>query len=83
MDEIWLKQCCDKNLPIPPFDRYIYMLPNYVVKKRLTPGELGFAEYCPDFSTLASRDENEIRAIELVQEYTNIPTPKLIHQGDG
>lgn len=82
-DEIWMKKCRPETMPIPPFDRFIYMLPEHVVKKRLVPGELGFDGYEPDYSTIASRDENEVRVLELVRQYTNIPVPKLIHQGDG
>jgi hypothetical protein len=64
-DEAWLKQCQPENLPVPPFDRHIYMLPQYVVKKRLQPGELGYYGYQPEFSTIEQRDENEIRVLRL------------------
>lgn len=70
-------------MPIPPFDRYIYMLSEHVVKKRLTAGELGYDGYKPDFSTSPVRDQNEVRTMELVRQYTNIPVPKLIYQGNG
>lgn len=63
--------------------RYIYMLPNHVVKKRLVAGELGYDGYMPDAATTASRDENELLAMDLVKQYTDIPVPKLIHQGNG
>lgn len=75
--------CQPDALPVPPFDRYVYMLENSVVKKSLRPGKLGFDSYQPDTSTISQRDENEIRALEIVREYTNIPVPKLIYQGDG
>lgn len=83
MDKVWLNRCRDEDMPIPPFDRYIYMLPEHVVKKRLVEGELGFDGHEPDLSTLQSRDDNEIKAMELVGKYTTIPIPKLIYQGDG
>ena len=67
MDKHWLDKCRDEDMPIPPFDRYIYMLPEHVVKKRLVQGELGYYGYTPDFSTIQSRDENEILAMELVR----------------
>lgn len=70
-------------MPIPPFDRYIYMLPEHVVKKRLMFSELGYEGYEPEFSTISLRDENEVRTLELVRQYTNIPVPNLIYQGDG
>jgi hypothetical protein len=70
-------------LIVPPFDRYIHALPNYVVKKRLAPGEVGYEGYEPDLSSLEQRDENEILAMELVRKYTDIRVPKVIHRGDG
>jgi hypothetical protein len=82
-DKEWLEKCHPEHLPVPPFDRYVYMLEGYVVKKSLRPGELGFDGYQPDISTIAQRDENEIRTIEIVRQYTNIPVPKLIYQGNG
>lgn len=82
-DEEWLEKCHSDALPIPPFDRYVYMLGSCVVKKNLRPGELGFDGYRPDTSTISQRDENEIRTLEIVREYTSIPIPKLIYQGDG
>lgn len=48
-DEAWLKQCQPETLPVPPFDRPIYMLPQYVVKKRLQPGELVMMINNPSF----------------------------------
>ncbi|RJE21777.1 Choline/ethanolamine kinase, partial [Aspergillus sclerotialis] len=81
--EEWLNLCRTENMPIPPFDRYIYMLSEHVVKKRLTLGELGYDGYEPNFSTTPLRDKNELRTMELVRNYTNIPVPKLIFQGDG
>lgn len=83
MDSIWLDKCREEHMPCPPFDRYIYMLPEHVVKKRRVDGELGYDGHEPDVSTLESRDENEIRAMELVRKYTTIPIPELIHRGDG
>ncbi|EEH10684.1 predicted protein [Histoplasma capsulatum G186AR] len=82
-DKEWLKRCRNEHMPFPPFDRYIYLLHEHVVKKRLIPGELGYDGYEPEFSTISLRDENEVRTLELVRQYTNIPVPKLIHQGDG
>lgn len=82
-DREWLKRCHPEHLPVPPFDRYVYMLEGHVVKKSLRPGELGFDGYQPDISTIAQRDENEIRTIEIVRQYTNIPVPKLIYHGNG
>ncbi|RDW87050.1 uncharacterized protein DSM5745_03692 [Aspergillus mulundensis] len=81
-DKIWLEKCKPEALPIPPFDRCVYILKNHVVKKALQPGERGFDGYVPDTATVAQRDVNEIRALELVQEYTTIPVPKLVHEGD-
>lgn len=82
-DKAWLEKCHPEHLPVPPFDRYVYMLEGHVVKKSLRPGESGFDGYQPDISTIAQRDENEIRTLETVRQYTNIPVPKLIYQGDG
>lgn len=82
-DKDWLEKCQPDALPVPPFDRYVYMLENCVVKKPLRPGELGFDGYRPDTSTIHQRDINEIRILEIVRKYTNIPVPKLIYQGDG
>lgn len=82
-DEEWLEKCQPETLPVPPFDRYIYMLEGHVVKKQLKPGELGFDGYQPDLLTLSQRDENELRTLEIVRQYTNIPVPKLVHQGNG
>lgn len=82
-DKEWLEKCHPEHLPVPPFDRYVYMLEGHVVKKSLRPGELGFDGYQPDISTIAQRDENEIRTMEIVRQYTNIPVPKLIYQGNG
>ncbi|KAI9786525.1 MAG: hypothetical protein M1816_007907 [Peltula sp. TS41687] len=70
-------------MPLPPFDRYIHMLPRHAVKKRLEPGELGYDGYEPDLSTLEMRDENELLAMELVREHTSVPISKLIHRGYG
>lgn len=83
MDHQWLSQCSSDNLLTPPFDRYIHGLANYVVKRRLQPGEVGFSGYSPEFSTLSMRDENEILAMELVREHTTIPVPKLVYRGSG
>lgn len=83
MDRQWLSKCCDENMPCPPLDRYIHILRQHVVKKRLRDGELGDNNYKPDFSILEIRDENEIRALELVRKYTDVPVPKLVYQGDG
>jgi hypothetical protein len=53
------------------------------VKKRLKPGEVGFDGYQPDLLTISQRDENELRTLEMVRQYTSIPVPKLVHEGDG
>ena len=82
-DKEWLEKCQPEALPVPPFDRYVYMLEGHVVKKSLKPGELGFDGYQPDTSTISQRDENELRTLEVVRRYTNIPVPKLIYQGNG
>ncbi|KAJ5573593.1 uncharacterized protein N7459_008020 [Penicillium hispanicum] len=82
-DKEWLEKCQPDALPVPPFDRYIYMLENHVVKKPLQPGELGYGGYQPEIATISERDQNEIRVLEVVREHTNIPIPKLIYQGDG
>ncbi|KAJ5805146.1 hypothetical protein N7474_011033 [Penicillium riverlandense] len=29
------------------------------------------------------RDENELRTLEIVRQYTNIPVPKLVYRGEG
>ncbi|KAI0897406.1 hypothetical protein F4806DRAFT_399650 [Annulohypoxylon nitens] len=82
-DEEYLRDCQDKDMPVPPFDRYIYILPPHVIKKRLSLGETGFDGYIPDFATLTERDENELKALDLVREYTNIPVPRVLYQGKG
>ncbi|KAK1771490.1 hypothetical protein QBC33DRAFT_554654 [Phialemonium atrogriseum] len=43
----------------------------------------GYDGYIPDFATLTAHDENELEALKLVREYTNIPVPQLLHQGRG
>lgn len=82
-DEEWLRTCRPENLAVPPFDRYVYMLERHVVKKSLKPGELGFNGYEPETPTIAQRDENELRMLEIVRQYTNIPVPKLVYKGEG
>lgn len=82
-DDDWLKPCHPSNLPIPPFDRYIYILENHVIKRPLKPGERGYNGYEPETSTVSQRDENELRTLELVRQYTDIPVPKLVYQGEG
>jgi hypothetical protein len=82
MDRYWLSQCTEQNMYMPPLERYIHLLPNHVVKKRLRHDERGFAGYIPDFTTLKIRDDNELAALELVSMYTNIPVPKLVYKGE-
>ncbi|CAG9954271.1 unnamed protein product [Clonostachys rosea f. rosea IK726] len=82
-DQAYLESCKDEHMPVPPFDRYIYVLPKYVVKKPLSIGETGYQGYKPDVETVSQRDENEIEAMKLVQEYTNIPIPRVLHRGEG
>lgn len=82
-DKEWLDKCQPEALPVPPFDRYVYMLDSHVVKKGLKPGELGYNGYQPDVLTIPQRDENELRALEIVRQYTNIPVPKLVYEGNG
>lgn len=33
-DKEWLEKCRPETLPVPPFDRYVYMLESHVVKKK-------------------------------------------------
>lgn len=82
-DQMYLHECQDKYMPVPPFDRYIYVLPSRVIKKRLSLGETGFDGYIPDFETLTARDENELKALEVVREHTTIPVPRVLHRGKG
>lgn len=82
-DKLWLDRCVEEAMPVPPFDRYIYVLPQHVVKKPLTEGELGYEGYIPETTTVKDRDENEIRAVNVVREYTDVPVPDLVHQGNG
>jgi hypothetical protein len=82
MDNDWLSLCNNDKLYMPPLERYIYLLPDHVVKKRLKESEEGFNHYIPDFETLKKRDDNELAALKLVQEYTDIPVPKLVYQGE-
>ncbi|KAI0465590.1 hypothetical protein F4859DRAFT_500385 [Xylaria cf. heliscus] len=82
-DQEYLGECQEKDMPIPPFDRYIYVLSSHVIKKRLLPGEIGFDGYIPDHATLTARDENELKALELVREHTSIPVPRILHKGKG
>ncbi|WPH01035.1 Hypothetical protein R9X50_00386900 [Acrodontium crateriforme] len=79
----WLEKCRLESLPVPRFDRYVYMLESHVAKRRLTPGEVAFDGYVPDLLTIAQRDENESRTMDMVRQYTNIPVPKLVHEGNG
>lgn len=67
---------------MPPFERYIHLLPDHVLKKRLRRDERGYNGYLPDFSTLKMRDDNELLALRLVQEYTNVPVPQLVYEGE-
>ncbi|KAI5855640.1 hypothetical protein BZA05DRAFT_369131 [Tricharina praecox] len=80
-DESWLSLCTPSNIPMPPLERYIHHLPHHILKKRLGPHELGVGGYIPDHSTLKYRDENEVLALELVRNHTNIPVPDLVYMG--
>ncbi|KAI4861175.1 hypothetical protein F4820DRAFT_461143 [Hypoxylon rubiginosum] len=82
-DEEYLGECQEKYMPVPPFDRYIYVLPHRVIKKHLSIGETGFNGYIPDFATVSARDDNELKSLELVREHTDIPVPRVLHQGKG
>jgi hypothetical protein len=82
MDNYWLSQCTVENIYMPPLERYIHLLPDHVLKKRLGHHERGFEGYIPDFTTLKLRDDNELAALKLVQEYTDIPVPKLVYEGE-
>jgi len=83
MDEQWLSQCLDEKLVHPTLDRKVYVLDNYIIKKQLSHGERGHNGYVPIYSAVRQRDENEILALELVQEYTSIPVPRVVHSGNG
>lgn len=83
MDEQWLIQCLDEKLVHPIRDRRVYVLDNYIIKKRLSHGERGHNGYVPIYSAVKQRDENEILALNLVQEHTSIPVPRVVHSGNG
>lgn len=53
-----------------------------VVKKRLQQCETRFDGHVLELSTLKKRDDNDLRTMKLVEEYTSVPVPKLIHAGD-
>jgi hypothetical protein len=53
------------------------------VKKRLKRGESGFDGYQPDLFTIEQRDESELRALKIVRQYTSIPAPSLVYEGNG
>ncbi|KAL4948596.1 hypothetical protein BDW69DRAFT_189122 [Aspergillus filifer] len=71
-DHFWLSQCTLSTLPVPPFDRYIYMLPSHVAKISLVKDETGYEEYIPDTITVLARDENEMRVLDLFYVFTRI-----------
>lgn len=83
MDEQWLSQCRDEKLVQPILDRKVYVLDNYIIKKQLSHDERGHNGYVPIYSAVKQRDANEILALKLVQEYTSIPVPKVVHSGNG
>jgi len=71
-------------MPMPPLERYIHILPEYVVKKRLQEHEKGYRGYLPDFTTLKKRDDNELLALELIKEHLpnlSVRVPELVYEG--
>ncbi|KAL4791418.1 hypothetical protein BDV19DRAFT_370593 [Aspergillus venezuelensis] len=59
------------------------MLEIHVVKKPLVKGGTRYDGYIPDTTIVSARDENEMRVLEVVREYTGIPEPKLVYRGEG
>ncbi|KAJ5808060.1 hypothetical protein N7474_009329 [Penicillium riverlandense] len=59
------------------------MLSQYVLKKRLQPGELGYYGYQPEFSTIEQRNQDDTQVLEVVRQHANIPVPKLVNRGRG
>ncbi|PWW76528.1 hypothetical protein C7212DRAFT_295094 [Tuber magnatum] len=83
MDEQWLSRCLDRNMARPTPDRRVYVLENHIIKKRLSRDENGQNGYVPIYSAVEKRDENEILALGLVERYTSVPVPRVVHSGNG
>ncbi|KAF8542046.1 hypothetical protein BDD12DRAFT_916387 [Trichophaea hybrida] len=85
MEKYWLSKCTPQRMPMPPLERYIYVLPENVVKKRLQEHEKGYRGYLPDFTTLKKRDDNELLALELIREHLpnlSVRVPGLVYKGE-
>lgn len=79
-DKEWLEKCQPEALPVPPFDRYIYVVEDDVVKKGLQPGELGYDGYQPGTGTIAQRDENESHTLERSLRRFSMTLEQFDHQ---
>ncbi|KAI9759009.1 MAG: hypothetical protein M4579_002672 [Chaenotheca gracillima] len=89
-DRFWLDQCTIYNRVLTLDDREVFFLTQHVIKMTRVPWEvvdekekIGIFVGEADYEWLVKRDENEVRAINLIRKHTRIPVPRVIHQGFG
>jgi Phosphotransferase enzyme family len=83
MGENWKSLCTEHNKLHPSLLRHCHRVGDKVVKIILQPDERDFyGRLNTQQRILRLRDENSIRAAELIREHTTIPTPKVIDKGE-
>jgi Phosphotransferase enzyme family len=77
-----LKCCIESNKLHPTLRRHIHRVGDHVIKIPLKLGETDLYNNTHDPRLTAVLDENAIAATRLVERYTSIPVPKIVHEGE-
>jgi hypothetical protein len=78
-----LKDCTESNKLHPSLRRHIYNVGRHVIRIPLKHDEPDFYGNSHNPQLTQLNDENAIAATRLIERFTSIPVPKVIHEGEA
>src|SRR5947207_9049251 len=79
----WSKELQSAQELQPSHRRYVYGTEDFIMKVALKPHERDYFGNVHDVDFTRLLDENLVIATEVVQKYTTIPVPKVVHYAEG
>jgi aminoglycoside phosphotransferase (APT) family kinase protein len=83
MAQAWRRLLAEDRKLQPSHRRHVFRYNDYIVKVPLEPDEPDYVGQFHDPLRTALADENVLKSIDLVKEWTRIPVPEVVSSGPG